>query len=138
MSSEGFSGTLQECQLADERSVAITTVLLKASLSSEQCHSMNSLMARLQVPDERAREFGIEKIRRLHSAAEQHDRERTVILPRGPEKTLDLRMGRVHLAAEGETRYDLYHLCVEMATAQNPPHLPILGDFGGSGSLASA
>ena len=43
-----------------------------------------------------------------------------------------------HLAAEGETGCDLYHLCVEMATAQNPPHLPIIRDFGGSGSLASA
>jgi len=43
-----------------------------------------------------------------------------------------------HLAAEGETGCDLYHLCVEMATAQNPPHLPIFRDFWGSGCLASA
>ena len=35
-----------------------------------------------------------------------------------------------HLAAVGETGCDLYHLCVEMATAQNPPHLPIFRDLG--------
>ena len=42
-----------------------------------------------------------------------------------------------HLAAAGETGCDLYCLCVEMATAQNPPHLAILGGFLGSGCLAS-
>jgi hypothetical protein len=45
----------------------------------------------------RARDLGAEKIRRLDSAAEQHYSERPVILPRGPKKALDLRMGRVHL-----------------------------------------
>ena len=48
------------------------------------------------------------------------------------------RSGRRHLAAGGETGYDLYYLCVEMATAQNPPHLTIFGGFEGSGCLASA
>jgi hypothetical protein len=43
-----------------------------------------------------------------------------------------------HLAAKGETGCDLYYLCVEMATAQNPPHLPIFWGFWGSGCLASA
>ena len=34
-----------------------------------------------------------------------------------------------HLAAAGETGCDLYYLWVEMATAQNPPHLAIFGGF---------
>ena len=35
-----------------------------------------------------------------------------------------------HLAAVGETGCDLYHLCVEMATAQNPPPCLFLGILG--------
>ena len=42
------------------------------------------------------------------------------------------------LAAGGETGCDLYYLCVELATAQNPPHLPILLGFWSSAGLASA
>jgi hypothetical protein len=42
------------------------------------------------------------------------------------------------LAAEGETGCDLYYLCVEMATAQNPPHLLIFLGFWSSAGLASA
>ena len=41
------------------------------------------------VPDERARELGIEEFRSIYPASEQHDRERPVILPRRPEKALD-------------------------------------------------
>jgi hypothetical protein len=40
-----------------------------------------------------------------------------------------------HLAAESETRCDLYYLCVEVATTQNPPHLSIFLDCGVSNTL---
>jgi hypothetical protein len=54
--------------------------------------------------DERAGEFGIEKIRRLDPAAEQHYRERPVILPRGPKKALDLGMSGVDLLGPSARR----------------------------------
>jgi hypothetical protein len=41
------------------------------------------------------------------------------------------------LAAGGETGCDLYCLCVEMATAQNPPHLSIFRGFWSSAGLVS-
>ena len=42
------------------------------------------------IPDERAREPGIDECRRIYPASEQHDRKRPVILPRRPKKALEV------------------------------------------------
>src|SRR5579859_8200436 len=49
------------------------------------------------VPDKRARELAIEKIRRLYAAPKQHHGERTVVLPGRPKESLGLGMGSVDL-----------------------------------------
>ena len=48
------------------------------------------------IPDERSPEPGIDELRSIYPASEQHDRERPVILPRRPEKSLKFRMSSVH------------------------------------------
>ena len=50
------------------------------------------------VPDERAREPGIDELRSIYPAPEQHHRKRPVILPRRPEKALDVEDERRTLA----------------------------------------
>ena len=49
------------------------------------------------VPDKRAGELAIEEVRCLYPAPKQHHRERTIVLPGRPEKSLSLGMGSVDL-----------------------------------------
>ena len=50
------------------------------------------------IPDERAREPGIDELRSIYPAPEQHHRKRPIILPRRPKKALDAGMSGVHLS----------------------------------------